>query len=303
MRAENYGLVKGASGMFTKEETLEMFKNMCDIRYFEEEVKRAYDTGLMYMPIYLSLGQEAISASLSAALKNKRPSIFAQHRAHGTYIAFGGDLRKLIDELLHRETGCARGMGGSASIHSPEIRMYGHDGLMGTQVPIGVGHSFAKNYKSQNKDYSLIIMGDASAEEDYVLGALGYAAHKKLPIIFVCEDNNFSILTEVKVRRNWKMSDVAKSFGMQVVELTDDPWSIMYNVKRVMQSLPAFFNIHTSRAVWHAGTGQDSPPEWDRFGLVKEEFNKIGLSNEVREIEERSKEEMQKLWEMQLAVK
>lgn len=303
MRAENYGIVKGASGMFTKEETLELFTKMCAIRYFEEEVKKSYDAGLMYMPVYLSLGQEAIAAALSVALKNKKPSIFAQHRAHGTYIAFGGDLKKLVDELLHRETGCAGGMGGSASIHSPEIRMMGHDGLMGTQVPIGVGYSFAKNYKSQNKDYSLIIMGDASAEEDYVLGALGYAAHKKLPIIFVCEDNNLSILTEVKVRRNWKMTDVAKSFGMQSAELADDPWSIMYNVKRVMQSLPAFLNIHTTRAVWHAGTGQDAPPEWDRFSLIKEEIERIGFVQEVKEIEEKTKEEMQKLWEMQLAVK
>src|SRR3989338_5921899 len=277
MRAENYGLVKDASLMFTKEETIEMFRNMCNIRYFEEEVKKAYDAGLMYMPIYLSIGQESLPAALSLAYKELKPAIFAQHRAHGIYITFGGDLKKLVDELLHRESGCAKGMGGSASIHSPEIRMMGHDGLMGTQVPIGVGHSLAKNYKSQNKDYSLIIMGDASAEEDYVLGALAYAAHKKLPIIFVCEDNNLSILTEVKVRRNWKMTDIAKAFGMQVAELSDDPWSIMHNVKRVMQSLPAFLNIHTTRAVWHAGTGQDAPPEWDRFALVKEELNRIGL--------------------------
>ncbi|MEK6933947.1 MAG: thiamine pyrophosphate-dependent enzyme [Nanoarchaeota archaeon] len=303
MRAENYGLVNGASSMFTKEETIEMFTKMCTIRYFEEEVKKAYDAGLMYMPVYLSLGQEAIAAALSVVLKNKKPSIFAQHRAHGIYISFGGDLKKLVDELLHRESGCAKGMGGSASIHSPEIRMMGHDGLMGTQVPVGVGYSFAKNYKNDKKDYSLIIMGDASAEEDYVLGALGYAAHKKLPIIFVCEDNNLSILTEVKVRRNWKMTDVAKSFGMQVAELADDPWSVMHNVKRLMQTLPAFLNIHTARAVWHAGTGQDAPPEWDRFSLVKEELNRIGLGNEAREIEEHTREEMQKLWEIQFAIK
>ncbi len=303
MRSENFGIIKNASSMFTKEETLEMFSNFCRIRYFEEEVKKAYDAGLMYMPIYLGIGQEAIPSSLAVIMNRKNPSIFAQHRAHGTYIAFGGDLKKLVDELLHRDSGCAKGMGGSASIHSPEIRMYGHDGLMGTQVPIGVGHSFAKNYKASAKDYSLIIMGDASAEEDYVLGALGYAAHKKLPILFVCEDNNLSILTEVKARRRWKMTDVCKAFGMEVSEVTDDPWSVMYNAKRLMSALPAFLNIHTSRAVWHAGSGSDGPPEWDRFQLVKEEMEKLGLSSEAQQIEEKIKEEMQNLWETQLAYK
>ena len=303
MRAENFGVIKSAPSLLTKNENLELFGRICNIRYFEEEVKKAYDAGLMQMPVYLAIGQEAIPAALSIALKSKSPSIFAQHRAHGTYIAFGGDLRKLADELLHRDTGCAKGMGGSASIHSPEINMYGHDGLMGTQVPIGVGHSFAKNYRNEKKEYSVIIMGDASAEEDYVLGALGYAAHKKLPIVFVCEDNNLSILTEVKVRRKWKMTDVAKSFGMEVAEVADDPWSIIYHSKRLMQTLPAFLNIHTSRAVWHAGTGSDGPPEWDRFLLVKQTMEELGLSEEARDIEEKAKEEMQKLWEERLSSK
>ena len=121
MRAENFGVIKSAPSLLTKNENLELFGRICNIRYFEEEVKKAYDAGLMQMPVYLAIGQEAIPAALSIALKSKSPSIFAQHRAHGTYIAFGGDLRKLADELLHRDTGCAKGMGGSASIHSPEI--------------------------------------------------------------------------------------------------------------------------------------------------------------------------------------
>ena len=69
-------------------------------------------------------------------------------------------------------------------------------------------------------------MGDASAEEDYVLGALGWASTKKLPILFVVEDNNLSILTEKKIRRNWHMHDVAKSFKMKGFNISDDPLDI-----------------------------------------------------------------------------
>lgn len=289
-------VIPGASSLFSKEETLSLFRTMCTIRYFELEVKKAYDAGIVYMPVYLGIGQEAVAASLAAALKSLRPAIFAQHRAHGTYLAFGGDLRKLRDEILHKETGCARGMGGSASIHSPEIRMYGHDGFMGTQVPIGVGYTFARNYKTEHRDPTLIIMGDASAEEDYVLTSLGYASHKKLPVLFICEDNNLSILTEVNARRHWKMADIAKSFGMESIDVSDDPWTIVHYAKALSKNLPAYLNIHTTRNIWHVGTGSDGSPEWDRFALVQQELERIGVGREAKEIEESVQKEMRVLW-------
>src|SRR5438045_844284 len=107
---------------------LEIFRKMCLIRYFELNVKQAYDEGLIpKIPIYLSVGQESIAATLSVAMPGA--ALFGQHRGHDIYLAFGGDPRKLIDELLGLPSGCAGGMGGSASIHCPEIRMFGHDGL------------------------------------------------------------------------------------------------------------------------------------------------------------------------------
>ena len=75
--------------------------------------------------------------------KKIKPLIFGQHRCHSTYLTFGGDKGKLIDELLQRKTGCTKGMGGSASIHSKKINMFGHDGLMGSNGPIGVGACYA----------------------------------------------------------------------------------------------------------------------------------------------------------------
>ena len=92
-------------------------------------------------------------------------------------------------------------MGGSTSIHCKEINMFGHDGHMGTQV---------NRYRCcfQSKKPTIVFMGDASAEEDYVLGALGWASTKKLPILFIVEDNNLSILTEKKLE-NWNMHEVA----------------------------------------------------------------------------------------------
>ena len=151
------------------------------------------------IPIYLSAGQEFIAATLSTIIKDLKkinPLIFAQHRCHSTFLSFGGNINQLIIELLgNYKLSNTKGMGGSASLYSKKINMYGHDGHMGTQVPIGVGACFT------SKKPTIIFMGDASAEEDYVLGALGWASTKKLPILFIVEDNNLSILTKKKVRR------------------------------------------------------------------------------------------------------
>ncbi|MDC6482453.1 thiamine pyrophosphate-dependent enzyme [Pelagibacteraceae bacterium] len=173
---------------------LDIFKKASLCRNFEEQVILNVNNKNITTPVYVSAGQEFIASTLSSICKKKKikPLIFGQHRCHSTYLAFGGDDIKLIDELLGRETGCTKGKGGSASINSKEINMYGHDGLMGSNGPIGVGACFA------TKKPTIVFLGDAAAEEDYVLGALGWASHKKLPILFIIEDNDFSILTKKK---------------------------------------------------------------------------------------------------------
>lgn len=298
MRSSTFGLFKDIVRLFSQEDTLEMWLKVCLIRYFELNVKKAFDAKLIKAPIYLCVGQETLAASLSVVYRE--PIIFGQHRCHDLYIAYGGDLAALRDELLHRKTGCAQGMGGSASIHSPVIDMVGHDGLMGTQVPIGVGYVLG-TMRRQNAKKGLVVMGDASAEEDYVLAAENFASHKKAPILFACFDNGFSVLTTVAVRRSWKTVDVAKAFGMNAVEITDDPWLIMYRTKELIRELPAFINIHTVRHLWHNGTGCDGPPEWDRFVLVKEELKRLGLESEAAKTEEKAREFCNKLWEADLA--
>ncbi len=287
-RSSELNIVPEVSKEFTKEESLEVFKKMCVSRAFEFWVKKAYDEKHIKMPIYLSVGQESISSALAVAFP--KPAIFAQHRGHDVYLAFGGKPAGLVDELLHKPTGCAGGMGGSASIHSPEISMFGHSGLLGDQVPIATGFAQGSGKKT------LCIMGDAAAEEDYALASLGYAVQKKLPILFVCEDNQLSVLTKIEVRRNWKMVDVASSFGLPAVDITDDPWLIMHHVRKLQNQLPAFINIQTVRHLWHAGTGKDSEPEWNRFDLVKKELVRLGYEKEMIEIEKEAQQTVDSWW-------
>ena len=274
-----------------KQQRLRIFEKASICRNFELNTFNAIKNKKINIPVYLSAGQEFISATLAHLIIKDlkiKPFIFPQHRCHSTYLSFGGDKLKLIKELLGQKGGCTYSMGGSASIHSEEIKMFGHDGHMGTQVPIGVGACFT------SKKPTIVFMGDAAAEEDYVLGALGWAATKKLPILFIVEDNNLSILTEKKIRRNWDMHSVARSFKMRGYQLDDKPEKIDFYKKYFFKE-PMLLNINTNRLFWHSGAGKNDPRILDRFRLEK---NKLGESAD--KINLKIKKEIDDLWQKQL---
>ena len=114
-------------------------------RHFENNVFELVKEKKIEYPVYLSTGQEYIPSSISEIVKLKKisPLLFGQHRCHSLYLSFGGNIVKLINELLGNKNGCTYGMGGSLSIHSEKINMFGHDGFMGSNVCIGVGASFS----------------------------------------------------------------------------------------------------------------------------------------------------------------
>jgi TPP-dependent pyruvate/acetoin dehydrogenase alpha subunit len=256
------------------------FEKASYCRHFEKMVFKNVQKKNINIPVYLSAGQEVISASLAVICKMRRikPLLFPQHRCHSIYLNFGGNTAKLIDELLGRASGCTNGMGGSASIHSKSIYMFGHDGLMGTQGPIGVGAAYA------SKKPTIVFLGDASAEEDYVLASIGWASFKKLPILFVVEDNNLSILTEKKVRRHWKMKDIAKGFKMESYDFDDDPKNF-FKLANFFFKKPILINVKTNRLFWHSGAGIDSDKIFDRYeNLIKNNpiFKKIDSLNKKK---------------------
>lgn len=291
-RRPDFGTISGLSARFGRAFALELYRRGSFIRHFELKVKEVYDRKIMSLPIYLSVGQEFNAAALSMVLPGV--DIFAQHRAHGVYLAFGGAPEKLRDELLGLPSGCSGGMSGSNAIQAPEINMYGHSGLMGEQVPIAVGAALASGQPT------LTICGDASVEEDYIYPALGFAATRKLPVLFVCEDNGLSILTKIEVRRSWSAVDVARSLGIPAVDIADDPWLVAHHIQEMMKDLPGFINIQTVRNLWHAGTGTDGPPEWDRYQMVQDEMQRLGLTADATRIDEENRNKVEAIWDKRL---
>jgi pyruvate dehydrogenase E1 component alpha subunit len=287
-RSATLGNVAGASQQFPREFSIELCRRALVIRAFERQVAAAKDRHEFAIPVYLGIGTEFVAATLSMVLPGIQ--IFAQHRAHGYYLAFGGKPEALRDELRGLTTGCAGGMSGSNAIHAPEISLFGHSGLMGEQVPIAVGAALASGRPT------LTVCGDASVEEDYIYPALGWAASRRLPVLFVCEDNDLSILTPVATRRSWSPVDVARGVGLEAIDIADDPWTIAHHLQRLAMRLPAFVNIRTVRVLWHAGTGQDGPPEWDRYQLVKDEMACLGCATAFADAEKAAEDWARTLW-------
>ena len=268
---------------------LEIFKKASLCRNFENELYRKVQDKIIKFPVYLSAGQEFIAATVAQKMSeiNIEPDIFIQHRGHSTYLAFGGDIDELIDEMLGRKTGCSGGMGGSASIQCKKKNIFGHDGLMGNQMPIGVGACFA------SKLPTIIFVGDSAAEEDYSLSSIGWASTKKLPILFIVEDNNLSILTEKKIRRNRDMHDVANGMRVESYDISDNPVEINKHLKNVFTK-PLLLNINTIRKYWHAGAGTDG----ENFDRYEEEM--LFFGSEGKEIDEYNKNLVMKAWKKQL---
>lgn len=290
-RSVDLGIIDNLAGRDRPEVSLEMFRRICLIRYFEIKVAWAYKESLICSPIYLSVGQESIATAIAVTISDYY--IFAQHRAHSVYLAFGGDPVKLIDELLGRPTGCTGGKGGSPMIQEPSIKMIGHHGLIGENVPLAVGFALGSGKNT------VCFFGDAAAEEDYVFGVMGFASTYKLPVLFVCEDNDLSILTRTQVRRNWEITDVGNALNIPSVDITDDPWLIAHHTKELIKNLPAVINCRTCRRSWHAGAVIDEePPEWDRFELVKQELKRLNI--DYKKTENEVKQYVEELWERQL---
>jgi TPP-dependent pyruvate/acetoin dehydrogenase alpha subunit len=128
------------------------------------------------------------------------------------------------------------------------------------------------------------------------MGALGWASTKNLPILFIVEDNNLSILTEKKVRRNWEMDAVAKAFNMKAVNIQDDPLVINMHLEDYNFNGPMLLNINTNRKYWHSGAGQDG----DNFDRYNNELKALG--EEATKIDLENKQLVETLWEQQLGI-
>lgn len=177
--------------MLANETLIELYKIMQTIRKVERRIEDEYKYDEMKTPIHLSTGQEAISAGVCIHLR-KDDYVFGTHRSHAQYIAKGGDIKKMIAELYLRKTGCSFGRGGSMHLLAPSVGIFGSTAIVGGNLPLGTGTALAS--KLQNKDrVTAIFFGDGAVDEGTFHESLNFASVKKLPVIYICENNSYAI--------------------------------------------------------------------------------------------------------------
>jgi 2-oxoisovalerate dehydrogenase E1 component len=197
---------------------LSLYRTMLLIRRTEEELARSHQRGLVHGACHTYVGQEAIATGVCAHL-NKQDVVFSTHRGHGHALAKGVPPLELIAELYGRARGCSRGRGGSMHIFSPEVGMMGTSGIVGPCIlqAAGAGYSFRL---LENKHVAVAFFGDGAVNNGAFHEGLNLAAIWKLPVLFVCENNQYA--TEVPFEYsagNPGVANRAASYGLPGVEL------------------------------------------------------------------------------------
>ena len=177
----------------TKKEKLALYKKMLTVRAFEEKTGELFTQNLIPGNVHLSLGQEASSVGTCSVL-NDDDYITSNHRGHGHLVAKGGDLKKMFAELLGKASGYCKGKGGSLHIADFSIGILGANGIVGGGFPVILGAGFSIKLR-RTKQVGVVFFGDGASNRGTFHEALNMAAVKKLPVIFLCENNRYAATT------------------------------------------------------------------------------------------------------------
>ena len=180
----------------TTEELLQYYRDMLLIRRFEERAGQLYGMGHIGGFCHLYIGQEAVVVGMEA-VKQKGDQTITGYRDHGHMLACGMDAKGVMAALTGREGGYSKGKGGSMHMFSNEAKFYGGHGIVGAQIPLGVGLAFANRYR-ENNGVSLTYFGDGASNQGQVFEAMNMAQLWKLPVVFIIENNQYAMGTSVK---------------------------------------------------------------------------------------------------------
>jgi pyruvate dehydrogenase E1 component alpha subunit len=290
------------------------------IRKTEETIASRYSEGQMRCPTHLSIGQETVPAILSEFITVDDYAV-STHRGHAHYLAKGGDLPSMIAELYGKETGCAKGKGGSMHLIDLAVNFMGTSAIVGNSIPIGVGLGLTAQLSKSNQ-ITVIYLGDGAVEEGAFYEATNFAVVRGLKILFVCENNLYSVYSPLDCRQptNRKITDLARAIGLKSY------WTNGYNIQDCRKSLknavdhirsgkgPAFVEATTYRYREHCGPNYDNDigyrssteySQWQSLDPLGSLRNMIlgtmqnGLEL-VAEVEERVKSEVSNAFEFAL---
>jgi TPP-dependent pyruvate/acetoin dehydrogenase alpha subunit len=240
----------------------QLYRALYRIRRVEEEIARVYPSDKIKSPVHLSIGQEAVSVAVCAAL-GRRDVVFGTYRGHALYLAKGGDLREMVAELFGRATGCTHGKGGSMHLIAPEQGVMGMSAVVGTTIANALGYGHALRYRRSDAIVASFF-GDGATEEGVFAESLNFAALKRLPILFVCENNGYAIHTHQSRRqRKPAICERAWAHGVPAERIDGNDVVLLCNRAEAAVACiragegPWFLEVTTYRWQEHVGPGRD----------------------------------------------
>jgi len=253
----------------------DLFQKMLRIRAVEEAIAARYGgpgrPQEMRCPVHLSIGQEAIAAGVCAAM-TKGDTAFGSHRCHAHYLAMGGDLKAMLAELYGKADGCAGGRGGSMHLMDKAAGYLLSIPIVGSSIPLAAGVALA-NKMDGNDRLCAAFFGDGAMEEGVWHETANFAALKGLPVLFVCENNFFSVYSHIGERQpDTDLSRFAVAHGVPVFQApSEDVLAIYGEARKAVFHIragngPAFILVDTYRHREHCGPNFD-----DDLGYRNEE--------------------------------
>lgn len=248
--------------MMNVELKLSLFYAMLRIRLVEETLANRYSEQEMRCPMHLCIGQEAIAVGISQTL-TPQDKVFSNHRAHGHYLAKGGNLTAMIAELYGKEIGCCGGRGGSMHLIDQSIGFMGSTPIVGGTVPLSVGSAWASKLLNDGL-ITVVYFGDGCFEEGVMHESMNFASLHKLPILFVCENNQFSVYTNISLRQpNRPIYKIAETHGLKAQKIDGNDIELVYEIsKNVIEEIkfgngPQFLEFDVYRWREHCGPDFD----------------------------------------------
>lgn len=234
------------------------------IRNIELEISRRYSSNQIRCPVHLSVGQEGIAAACALVMK-KLDFAVSTHRGHAHYLAKGGDLKKMIAEIYGKVTGCSKGIGGSMHLMDLNVNFMGSSAIVGNSIPVGVGLGLSAKLKKKNQ-ISYVFFGEGATEQGVFYESVNFAIIKKLPVIFICENNLYSVYSDLKYRqpKTRKIYKLVKSFGIQTYKCNGnnvlDSYNTLIKARNFLlkKKQPVFIEFSTYRWLEHCGPNYDN---------------------------------------------
>jgi pyruvate dehydrogenase E1 component alpha subunit len=235
-----------------------LHRMMMTIRVCEESFVPLILDGTIRCPVHLCTGQEAIATGVCAAL-TESDYIFGTHRSHGHFLAKGGSLKELVAEVYCRESGCSAGRGGSMHVVAPDKGMLGSAPIVGGTISLALGAALAAQIRGDGRTV-VAFFGDGATGEGVLYEAMNFAALRRLPLIFACENNLYSTHMPIReIRVDVEISAIAKPFGIPAYRVDGNDLLLVHDAAAAAVAAcqagrgPAFLEFLTYRLRGHVG--------------------------------------------------